>query len=75
MNCKSFIENGSQELSEGGSGSGSSGGSGSGSGSAGGGGLVFKKDGKFWMEWTDFTQQFDQLYACMDFPESWHGTR
>ncbi len=31
-------------------------------------------DGTFWIEWKDFKQQFNQVFICFDFPESYLST-
>lgn len=33
----------------------------------------FGDDGTFWMNWKDFMEQFDQVFLCMDFPDTWEG--
>jgi hypothetical protein len=33
----------------------------------------FANDGTFWMNWKDFMVQFDQIFLCMDFPDTWKG--
>jgi len=35
----------------------------------------FKNDGTFWIEYTDFKEQFNQLFICLDFEDSWQGKR
>lgn len=35
----------------------------------------FVNDGKFWMQWEDFKEQFDQIFICYDFPPEWTGRR
>ncbi len=30
-------------------------------------------DGTFWIEWRDFQEQYNQVFLCYDFPDSWGG--
>jgi len=33
----------------------------------------FADDGTFWMNWKDYMVQFDQVFMCLDFPDTWQG--
>ena len=35
----------------------------------------FADDGTFWMQFSDFAQQFNQVFAVLDFPDGWSGRR
>jgi len=31
----------------------------------------FENDGTFWIEWKDFKEQYNQVFLCYDFPDTW----
>jgi len=35
----------------------------------------FQDDGKFWISWSDFKEQYNQVFLCVDQKDGWHGTR
>merc|ERR1712086_708706 len=35
----------------------------------------FKSDGTFWIEWTDFKEQYNQMFVGLDFGDGWVGQR
>jgi len=35
----------------------------------------FVNDGTFWIEWSDFRQQYNQVFICYNLPDHWAGER